>query len=96
MIRPYVEKDPTAFYTLDQFDTAVNTLKAFWEKRAESISKQLNGTLGSTGDTQKNEDKVDASDLKLTDMGSQGGEKGGKGAPNGMPNNSEQQSKPSE
>ncbi len=96
MIRPYVEKDPTAFYTLDQFDTAVNTLKAFCEKRAESISKQLNGTLGSTGDTQKNEDKVDASDLKLTDMGSQGGEKGGKGAPNGMPNNSEQQSKPSE
>lgn len=96
MIRPYVEKDPTAFYTLDQFDTAENTLKAFCEKRAESISKQLNGTLGSTGDTQKNEDKVDASDLKLTDMGSQGGEKGGKGAPNGMPNNSEQQSKPSE
>lgn len=96
MIRPYVEKDPTAFYTLDQFDTAVNTLKAFCEKRAESISKQLNGTLGSTGDTQKSEDKVDASDLKLTDMGSQGGEKGGKGAPNGMPNNSEQQSKPSE
>ena len=48
------------------------------------------------GDTQKSEDKVDASDLKLTDMGSQGGEKGGKGAPNGMPNNSEQQSKPSE
>ncbi len=96
MIRPYVEKDPTAFYTLDRFDTAVNTLKAFCENRAESISKQLNGTLGSTGDTQKNEDKVDASDLKLTDMGSQGGEKGGKGAPNGMPNNSEQQSKPSE
>ena len=96
MIRPYVEKDPTAFYTLDRFDTAVSTLKAFCEKRAESISKQLNGTLGSTGDTQKSEDKVDASDLKLTDMGSQGGEKGGKGAPNGMPNNSEQQSKPSE
>lgn len=50
------------------------------------------------GDTQKSEDKVDASDLKLTDMGSQGGEKGGKGAPNGgnMPNNSEQPSKSSE
>nr|WP_316617053.1 CotH kinase family protein [uncultured Ruminococcus sp.] len=54
------------------------------------------------GDTQKTGDKVDASDLKLTDMGSQGGEKGGKGAPNGMPNggnmpnNSEQPSKSSE
>ena len=54
------------------------------------------------GDTQKTGDKVDASDLKLTDMGSQGGEKGGKGAPNGMPNGgnvpnySEQPSKSSE
>ena len=41
MIRPYVEKDPTAFYTLDEFDEAVTTLKGFCEKRAESISKQL-------------------------------------------------------
>lgn len=84
MIRPYVEKDPTAFYTLDEFDEAVTTLKAFCEKRAESISKQLNGELGSTTDTQKSEDKVDASDLTLSKMGSQGGGKDcGKGFPNG-------------
>ena len=84
MIRPYVEKDPTAFYTLDEFDEAVTTLKDFCEKRAESISKQLNGKLGSTTDTQKSEDKVDASDLTLSRMGSQGGGKdGGKGFPNG-------------
>lgn len=84
MIRPYVEKDPTAFYTLDEFDEAVTTLKAFCEKRAESISKQLNGKLGCTTDTQKSEDKVDASDLTLSRMGSQGGGKdGGKGFPNG-------------
>ena len=84
MIRPYVEKDPTAFYTLDEFDEAVTTLKDFCEKRAESISKQLNGKLGCTTDTQKSEDKVDASDLTLSRMGSQGGGKdGGKGFPNG-------------
>ncbi len=84
MIRPYVEKDPTAFYTLDEFDEAVTTLKAFCEKRAESIEKQLSGALGSTTDAQKSEDKVDASDLTLSKMGSQGGGKdGGKGFPNG-------------
>ena len=102
MIRPYVEKDPSAFYTLDEFDKAVETLKVFCEKRAESISKQLGGTLGSTTDTQKAEDKVDASGLKLSDMGTQGGDKGGKGAPDGMPNvnnmpnGDEPPSKPSE
>ena len=102
MIRPYVEKDPSAFYTLDEFDKAVETLKVFCEKRAESISKQLGGTLGSTTDTQKAEDKVDASGLKLSDMGTQGGDKGGKGAPDGMPNvnnmpnGNEPPSKPSE
>ena len=78
MIRPYVEKDPSAFYTLDEFDAAVSTLKAFCEKRAESITKQLNGKLGSTADSQKAADKVDASDLTLSAMGTQGG-----GAPDG-------------
>ena len=84
MIRPYVEKDPTAFYTVDAFDQAVETLKAFCEKRTESIAKQLSGELGSTTDDQKSEDKVDASGLTLSVMGSQGGGKdGGKGFPNG-------------
>ena len=91
MIRPYVEKDPTAFYTLDEFDEAVTTLKAFCEKRAESIEKQLSGQLGSTTDTQKSEDKVDASELTLSKMGSQGGGKDGdKGFPTGeMPQKQE-------
>lgn len=87
MIRSYVEKDPSAFYSADAFDTAVKTLKAFCEKRAESIGKQLSGALGSTTDTQKAEDKVDASSLTLSDMGSQGGEKGRDGMPNGGPPN---------
>ena len=86
MIRPYVEKDPSAFYKLDEFDAAVKTLKAFCEKRAESIGKQLSGKLGSTSETQKTEDKVDASDLTLSVMGTQGGGRDGGGMPpNGMP-----------
>ena len=86
MIRPYVEKDPSAFYKLDEFDAAVKTLKAFCEKRAESIGKQLSGKLGSTSETQKTEDKADASDLTLSVMGTQGGGRDGGGMPpNGMP-----------
>ncbi len=85
MIRPYVEADPSAFYTVDQFDTAVKTLKEFCALRAESIRKQLDGTLGSTADTQKKDDYADASSLTLSAMGSQGGRDGGRGGgPGGM------------
>ena len=83
MIRSYVENDPTAFYTVDEFDAAVSTLKSFCEKRAESIGRQLDGKLGSTADSQKSEEKVDASDLTLSKMGTQGGGKDGEGGPGG-------------
>ena len=74
-----MEADPSAFYTVDQFDTAVKTLKEFCALRAESIRKQLDGTLGSTADTQKKDDYADASSLTLSAMGSQGGRDGGRG-----------------
>ena len=83
MIRSYVENDPTAFYTVDEYDAAVSTLKSFCEKRAESIGRQLDGKLGSTADSQKSEEKVDASDLTLSKMGTQGGGKDGEGGPGG-------------
>ena len=75
MIRPYVESDPTAFYTVEEFDEAVDTLKQFCEFRSQSVVKQLSGELGSTSDTQNAEDKVDASNLTLSKMGTQGGGK---------------------
>ena len=75
MIRPYVESDPTAFYTVEEFDEAVDTLKQFCELRSQSVVKQLSGELGSTSDTQKAEDKVDASNLTLSKTGTQGGGK---------------------
>lgn len=69
MILPYVEKDPSAFYTSDQFKTAYETLKSFCHLRAESIRKQLDGTLSTKTSEQKDADKVDASSVVISDMG---------------------------
>ena len=76
LIKSYVEKDPTAFYTYEEFETGVNTMRQFCALRSESISMQL-----ANGETTSNMSYVDASALTLSDMGSMGG-KGGFG---GMP-----------
>lgn len=68
LITPYVEKDPTAFYTAEEFELGVETLREFCTLRAESITLQLEN--GETTDTMN---YVDASGLTLSDMGSMGG-----------------------
>ncbi|MGE7934638.1 CotH kinase family protein [Viridibacillus arvi] len=65
LITPYVEKDPTKFYTTEEFKAAVegdNSLPEFAKQRSQSILKQLSGDLvvdssTSTGDkvNQKNQ-----------------------------------------
>ena len=72
MISPYIQKDPTGFYTYDEFQKGVTTLKSFINLRTESIRKQLNGEIPSTTEGQKTaSDKlVDASSINLSDMGS--------------------------
>ncbi len=69
MIAPYVEKDPTKFCTYEEFETGISTLKEFCQLRAESIEGQLNGTIGSTSETQKNDTLIDAGNLQISDMG---------------------------
>ena len=73
LIKSYVEKDPTAFYTYKEFETGVENLQQFCNMRSESISMQL-----LNGETVDNMNYVDASALKLSDMGSMSG-KGGFG-----------------
>ncbi len=75
MIRPYVEKDPTKFCEVSDFEKAVETIRSFVSLRFESIEGQLNGTIGSTDAAQTaNPDAlIDASDINLSDMGSMGG-----------------------
>ena len=72
LIKAYVEKDPTAFYTYEEFETGVETLRQFCDLRSESISLQL-----ANDETTSNMSYVDASELTLSDMGSMGGGFGG-------------------
>lgn len=93
LISPYVEEDPTSFCTYEEFQTGVSTLKEFCLLRAESITKQLDGTIGSTSDTQDTSTFVNADDIQISDMGSMNG--GGQGGPGGQ-NGGEQGGRPDE
>lgn len=78
MISPFVEKDPTKFCTYEEFEKGVATLKEVCLLRAESVKGQLNGTIGSTTDTQTTENLVDAQNINIDDMGSMGNMGGGR------------------
>ncbi len=99
LILPYVEKDPTAYYTADEFQTGYETLKSFIDLRAESIRKQLDGSLSTRTDEQEEAAKVDASSITIDDMGTQGGHQGGgpeKDLPAGNQDGQIPESEPSE
>ena len=70
-----VETDPTAFFTYDEYTEAADTLYKVIKLRAESIDGQLNGTIPSTDEGQREDSSsfVDASDIDLSVMGSMGG-----------------------
>ena len=71
MIAPYAEKDESAFYSMEEFNKAVETLQTFCAKRGESIRGQLDGTIPSTSEGQRQSDTlIDASDISIADMGS--------------------------
>ncbi len=80
-----VATDPTAFYTSDEYQTAVDTLYQFVKLRGESIQGQLDGTIPSTESEQRSSDAlIDASSINLNSMGSMGGGNEG-GGPGGGP-----------
>ena len=68
LIKSYVKKDPTAFYTYEEFEAGVETMRQFCRLRSESISIQL-----INGETSNDMGYVDASFLTLSTMGSMGG-----------------------
>ena len=82
LIGPYVQTDPTSFYTYEEFQAGIAALKDFCALRSESVSGQLDGTIPSTSDGQAADSSalVDGSALTISDMGSMGG-KGGMGGP---------------
>ncbi len=81
LIKSYVEKDPTAFCSYEEFETGVETLRTFCQLRTESIRGQLDGTIPSTDEGQRADDStlIDASGITTSAMGSMGGGRGGEG-----------------
>ncbi len=81
LISDYVKNDKTAFYSYDEFITAVDTLKTFCTLRAQSIRGQLSGDypITSSAQTYESGTYVDASSISISDMGGQnmGGGHGG-------------------
>ena len=102
LISPYVKQDPTRFYTYEEFEIGVETLRAFCRLRSESIAGQLNGTIPSTEDGQAADPSalVDASSIVLSDMGTMDHDKGFGGrerpsSPGGNPGEDPQAGAPS-
>lgn len=70
LIDELVAADPTAFYTYEEYQTAAETLRQVVTLRGQSIRGQLEGTIPSTSDGQRNSDAlIDGSHLDLTAMG---------------------------
>ena len=66
-----VESDPNAFYTYEEYLTAVETLYEVVQLRGESIRGQIDGTIPSVESEQRGSDAlIDASRLDLSVMGS--------------------------
>lgn len=66
-----VATDPTAFYTDDEYQTAVEVLYNTVKLRAQSVEGQLDGTIPSTDDGQREDSSslIDASDIDIEAMG---------------------------
>ena len=65
-----VKTDPTAFYSYDEYETAAETLYQVVKLRGESIQGQLDGTIPSTEEGQRDSDAlIDASSLDVSVMG---------------------------
>ncbi|MBP5265042.1 MAG: CotH kinase family protein [Lachnospiraceae bacterium] len=79
MIAEYVQKDPTKFCTYEEFEKGVQALTEFCGLRSESVRGQLEGTIPSTteGQRQNASALIDAKDLDLSRLGSSNMGRGG-------------------
>lgn len=50
MISSYVKADPSAFYTFEQYEEGIKSVKTFMSNMAKNIQQQLDGTIPSSGD----------------------------------------------
>ena len=70
-----VDSDPTKFCTTEQYQAATEALIEFCKLRAESVLGQINGTIPSTTDGQKEQAEalVTVDESLVRTMGTQGG-----------------------
>lgn len=89
LIAPYVERDPTKFCTLEEFQAGVSALETFCALRTESVSGQLSEAIPATDQGQAGDPNslVDASSLTLSDLGTMGMGGGPGKAPGGADGN---------
>ena len=66
MLLPYVEKDPTAFFTAEEFTSTFRSLQDFCMLRAESYRRQLDGKLAAESENQLPLDRVDPGTLTIS------------------------------
>ena len=85
-IGEFVKNDTSAFYTYEQYKTALSNLTELGRLRAESIKGQLNGSIPSTSSEQNVNSSllVDASSVNLSALGSMMGGMGQGGWPGGQ------------
>ena len=69
MLLPWIQKDPTAFCSAEEFEEACETLKAVLTCRTESVRRQLAGELSTVSEEQEKQDMVDASEINLLKTG---------------------------
>lgn len=75
MINEYVKNDVSAFFTYEQYQSALEVFVEACLLRAESIVGQLDGTIPSTTEGQNADSSalIDASQINLSSIGSMGG-----------------------
>lgn len=79
-----VKDDPTAFYTYGEYNEAAEMLYKTVKLRGESILGQINGTIPSAEEEQKDSDVlIDASDIDISVMGQMHNEGNDNGGPEG-------------
>ena len=69
MILPYVQKDPTAFYSVEEYEEGFEILMELCRRRVRSIRLQLEGSLHTDSAEQQPQSRVDASDLDVSRLG---------------------------
>lgn len=84
-IDSYVKNDTTSFDGYDAFVSGVKALKTFANLRAESVAGQLDGSIPSTEEEQKDSTAlIDSGDFNLKDLGGMSNGGGGGGHQGGM------------